>query len=140
MNLSKVTKVTMIEAGATADTSALTSDAIDMQGFEGVMIVGSIGTANAGNYAKVQQSEDNAVADDYGDVEGTKNIPSANGDSYLIDIYRPLKRYLKVVITRGASTTTGDVYAIQYGAREKPTSQGATIDAEMHVSPAEGTA
>lgn len=140
MNLSKNTKLSLIKAAAASDTSALTSDAVDMQGFDGVMFFGSIATVNAGNFAKVQQSSDNGVADAYADLEGTKNTPGDDGDTFLIDVYRPRERYLKVVITRGAATATGDVYALQYGARVKPTSQAATIDAETHVSPAEGTA
>lgn len=141
MNLSKNVKVTKILAGASSADTALTSSAVDMLGFEGVIFVGSITTVNAGNYAKVQQSSDDGVVDTYADLAGTKNVPGDNGDSFMIDVYRPAERYLKLVTTRaGAATVTGDVYAIQYGAREKPTSQGATIDAETHISPAEGTA
>lgn len=104
------------------------------------MFVGSIATANAGNYGKVQQSSDDAAADAYADLEGTKNVPGDSGDSFLIDIYRPQERYLKCLIVRGASTATGDVYAILYGPRDMPTTQGGTIDAETHASPDEGTA
>jgi hypothetical protein len=116
------------------------SDAIDTAGFEGCMFVGSITTANAGNFGKVQQSSDND-ADTYADLEGTKNVPGTSGDSFLIDVFRPRERYLKCSIIRaGASTATGDLYAILYGAHKAPTSHGATIDAETHASPAEGTA
>lgn len=140
MNLSKTHKVILAKAGQSADTTTVTSDAIDMANFEGCQFVGSIGTANAGNYAKVQQSSDDAAADAYADLTGTKNTPGDDGDSFLIDIYRPRERYLKCVVTRGASTTTGDIYAILYGPKKKPVSHGSTIDAETHASPAEGTA
>lgn len=139
MNLSKNTKLIKIAAGAAAGTDEVLSDALDTLGYEGALIFGSIATANAGNYAKLQQSSDNS-ADTYADLAGTKNVPGHNGDSFLIDIYRPQERYLKCSITRGASTVTGDVYALLYGARSKPTTHGTTIDAEMHISPAEGTA
>jgi hypothetical protein len=140
MNLSKNVKVVLAKAGAGSAGTAVTSDAIDTQGFEGCMFVGSIATANAGNFAKVQQSSDNG-ADTYADLEGTKVVPGDNGDSFMIDVYRPRERYLKCLVTRaGADTATGDIYAILYGPAKAPTSHGATIDAETHVSPAEGTA
>jgi len=141
MNLGKNTKVTKILAGAGSATSTLTSTAVDMQGFEGVLFVGpSVATVNAGNYAKVQQSSDDGVADAYADLAGTKLVPGDNADSALIDINRPRERYVKLVVVRTAATVTGDVYAVQYGPRDLPTSHGATMDAETFASPAEGTA
>lgn len=141
MRLSENVSVEQIEEGQAANTTAITSDAIDMEGFEGVMILGSFGTANAGNYAKVQQSDDSAGSPDgYSDLEGTKLVPSVSGNTYLIDVYRPTKRYLKVVQTRGASSTVGVMLAIKYGAKLSPTSHGTVIDSEAHSSPAEGTA
>ena len=141
MNLSKNNKVILVLAGAGSAGTTLTSAAVDTQGYEGCQFVGSIATVNAGNFAKVQQSSDNGVADNYADLEGTKNVPGDDGDSFLIDIVKPRERYLKCLIVRGgANTVTGDVYAILYGAHKAPVSHGSTIDAETHLSPAEGTA
>ncbi len=110
-----------------------------MQGFEGVMFVGSLAAVNAGNFAKARQGQQSNMSDG-ADLANTKVTPVANGDSFLIDVYRPLERYLKLIVTRGASSTTGDVYAILYGARHVPVTHGATIDAETYAGPAEGTA
>ena len=140
MNLSKNSKLIKVKAGQASGTDLITSDTVDMQGFEGVMIFGSIATANAGNYAKARQGDNSAMSDG-ADLAGTKIVPGDNGDSFLIDLYRPSKRYVDVQVVRGAATITGDIYALLYDApRKAPTSQGATIDAELHVSPAEGTA
>ena len=140
MNLSKNSKLIKVKAGQASGTDLITSDTVDMQGFEGVMIFGSIATANAGNYAKARQGDNSAMSDG-ADLAGTKIVPGDNGDSFLIDLYRPSKRYVDVQVVRGAATNTGDIYALLYDApRKAPTSQGATIDAELHVSPAEGTA
>ncbi len=139
MNLTKNVKVSLAKEAQTANTTAVNSSIIDMQGFEGVVFVGTIGTANSGNYAKIQQGAASDLSD-AADLEGTKVIPGDNGDSFMIDVYRPTERYVRCVVTRGASTTTGDIYALQYGARKVPVSHGSTIDSEVHVSPAEGTA
>lgn len=141
MNLSKNTKTTLVKAAQTSAGTAINSDSVDMQGFEGVMFVGSVSTVNAANFANVAQSSDDGSSDDFTDLLATKVVPGTNGNSFLIDVFRPEKRYVRLEIDRGgANTVTGDIYAIQYGARKKPTSQGATIDAETHISPIEGTA
>ena len=139
MNQSKKSKLILVKAGQASGTTTITTDTIDMQGFEGVMIFGSIATVNAGNFAKARQG-DNSGMSDGADLAGTKVVPGDNGDSFLIDLYRPGKRYVDVQVVRGVAAVTGDIYALLYEPRKAPTSQGATIDAELHVSPAEGTA
>jgi hypothetical protein len=139
MNQSKNTKLIKVKAGQATGTSTITTDTIDTQGFGGVMIFGSIATVNAGNYAKARQGADSGMSD-VADLAGTKVVPGDDGDSFLIDIYRPAERYVDVQVVRTATTVLGDIYALLYEPRKAPTSQGATIDAELHVSPAEGTA
>lgn len=137
-NLSKGVKVTRVKLAQSSAGTAINSDSVDMQGFEGVMFFGSFGTANSGNFANAAQSADDSSFDD---LEGTKVVPGDDNDSFLIDVYRPQDRYVRVEIDRsGTNTATGDIYAIQYGPRTKPTTHGATIDSELHVSPDEGTA
>lgn len=138
-NFSKTYRVVLAKAGQAAGTDAVNSDVIDMQNYEGVVFVGTIAAANAGNYAKIQQGQQ-ADLSDAADLAGTKTTPGDNGDSFLIDLYRPQERYVRCVIVRGVSTATGDVYAVQYGARLEPVTHGATIDSELHVSPDEGAA
>lgn len=138
-NLLKNAKLTMVLAGAATGTSAQNTAAVDMAGYEGVVFFGSFATANAGNYANLAQST--ASGGTYNDLEGTKVTPGDNGDSWAIDVYRPTKRFVRAETVRaGATTVTGDVYALQYGARKPPVTHGATIDSETHVSPDEGTA
>jgi hypothetical protein len=139
-NLSQNTKLIMVKAGQVTGTGTLTTDTIDTLGYEGVMIFGSIATVNAGNYAKARQGAASDMSDG-ADLLGTKLVPGTNGNSFLLDLGRPTKRYVDAQIVRGgASTVTGDVYALLYGAHKAPTSQGATIEAELHVGEAEGTA
>lgn len=132
-------KVVLAKATQTAGTSAVASDIIDTANFDGVCFIGSLATANAGNFASVEQGDDASLTDG-ADLAGTKNVPGDNGDSFLIDIYKPTDRYVRCNITRGVSTATGDIYAVLYNGRKPPVSHGSTIDAEYFVSPAEGTA
>lgn len=117
--LSKQVKIDMVLGGASSAGTTLTSSAIDMQGYDAVMIFGTIATANAGNYLKAQQSSDDGSADDYTDIAGSKVVADDGADVVALEIRRPLKRYLKALIVRGgANTVTGDVYAIRYNSRK----------------------
>ncbi|MCH7573603.1 MAG: hypothetical protein IIA59_00600 [Candidatus Marinimicrobia bacterium] len=137
-NLTKNVKVTLVKAEQSSGGGAINSDSVDMQGFEGVVFIGTMVTANASNFASVAQSADDSS---FNDLAGTKVTPGDAGDQFMIDIYKPLDRYLRVDIDRGgANTVVGEIFALQYGARKVPVSHGSTIDSEVHVSPAEGTA
>lgn len=141
MNLSKRTKLTKVKGRQTSAGTAINSDSVDMQGWEGVMFFGQIDTANAANFANAAQSSDDGSSDAFADLEGTKVVPGDNNDSFLIDVYRPTERYVRCEVDRGgANTAVGEIYALQYGPRSMPTTHGSTIDAETHVSPDEGTA
>ena len=138
MNLTKNTKVTMVKVSQSSAGTAINSDSVDMEGYDGVVFFGVIKTANAANFANVAQSDDDST---FNDLIGTKVVPGDNDDSFMIDIDRPEKRYLRCEIDRGgANTVVGDIYALQYKARKAPVTHGATIDSELHVSPIEGTA
>jgi len=140
MNMSKNCKLIKVKDGQTTGTSTITTDTIDTQGFECVAIFGTIATVNAGNYAKARQGAASNMSDG-ADLAGTKIVPGTNGNSFLIDLHRPTKRYVDVQVVRaGATTILGDIYALLCCPRKLPVTQGSTIDAELHVSPEEGTA
>jgi hypothetical protein len=140
MNLSKNVKITPVMAYEAAGTGTTNGTELDMSDFEGVMFVGgAIGTANSGNYYKVQQDTATGMAG-AADLEGTKLVPGDDGDGICIDVYRPREQFVRIVRVRGASSTGGAVIAVQYGPKKKPTSHASTVDSETHISPAEGTA
>lgn len=140
MNLSKHVKVTKVSATVAAGTSAVNGTVIDMQGFEGVMFVASVGTAAADNGIKAQQGQQSNLSD-AADLASTQVLSDATQTDLVLDVYKPQERYVRPVIVRGTSTTVEAVWAIQYEARTKPTDNTTTAQAaELHVSPDEGTA
>lgn len=150
MYLSEQTKFSILSnvtAGA-AGTSAITSGACDMAGYDAVQFIIPIGTivTNGVQSVKVQQSSDDGSADDYSDVAGT-NVTIADDDDnevVLIDVIRPQKRYLKVVISRATQNSTfGGIFAQQYKRAmnsQSGASHGSGVTLEQHNFPAEGTA
>jgi hypothetical protein len=133
--------LTLQAAGAGSAGTAVNGATLDMAGFDGVILFGTIATANAGNYLKAQQGE---VSDgsDMADLAGTKVVADANGSIVAIDINRPKERYVRGVFIRaGANTATGDMYALRYKAGSAPTSNtiANVLKSLKLVSPAEGT-
>jgi len=141
MNLSSNVKITKVKDHSTAATSAVTSTEVDMLGYEGVLFVTSFGTAAVNNTIKAQQDTATGMGS-AADLTGTSVVPGASDEDVWIDVYKPLERFVRVVIARGTSSTLESIWAIQYGARKSPidnTTTG-TIAGELHVTPAEGTA
>lgn len=140
MNLSKNAKFTKLADHTTAGTDNVVSTILDMQGFDGVVFLTSFGTANAGNYIYVDTGTDASLTD-AANLAGSKVTSGSSDEDVVLDIYKPLERYLRVTAVRGSSSTLESIWAVQYGPRKAPVSNSTsgTIIAETHISPAEGT-
>lgn len=132
--------LTLQAAGAGSAGTAVNGATLDMAGYDGVIVFGTIATANAGNYLKAQEG-DASDGSDMADLAGSKVVADANGQIVGFDLNRPKKRYIRgVVIRAGANTATGDLYALRYKASSKPTSNtiANVLKTLKLVSPAEG--
>jgi hypothetical protein len=105
-------------AAGTGDTQ--TSSVVDTFVDAACMFLITLGTVstNGAGLIKVQMSADNNVTDPFTDVAGS-GIPWAVGNTLqtaVIDIYRPWKRYLQVVLLRtgGGNTVISAVTALTY--------------------------
>ncbi len=139
MNLSKNIKITKVKAGQSTATTEVVSDVVDMQGYEGVIFITTIGSANAGNYLKSKQDKVIGMSGAV-DLAGKKIVATAANQVVWLDIYKPTERYLTANIIRaGATTVTGDIYAIQYEGNKFPESNVITdvILGELLISPDE---
>ena len=150
-NLSSDVKIStaldLLGVAASADRNGA---GLDMAGFDAVQMIvkfAEVG-ADAVTSIKAQQSSDDGSADAYSDLEGTGQTIAHNDDNqiFIIDLVRPTKRYVRVVIDKdaGGATHVTDEMALyaQYAARSLPVTQTVAdeVTYELHVSPAEGTA
>ena len=136
----------VIDATA-AGTSDVNSASVDMavgSGYSGVVFSVLFGalTATQVTKIKVQGSHDNSA---WSDLAGTESPALADGDSnkqLVVDVFRPAYRYVRCVVDRGTANAVIDAgLAILYGAKVQPATQAAdVVSAEVHVSPAAGTA
>ena len=139
MNLGTDIKITKVAASGAAGTEVLTG-AIDMSGYDGVLIFTTIATVNAGNFLKGTQCD--TSGGNYADLEGSAVVGLVNADVIALDIYKPRERYIKgSVIRAGASTALGEIYILQYKGTKRPEDNNTSPYVITLVqSPAEGTA
>ena len=128
--------MTVVADGAASAGTAVNGTTIDTSDCEGVIFMGRIATANAGNFIKVQEGDTTSPTTD---LAGSAAIATVDGQLIQITVHKPLKRYLRTVTIRaGANTATGDVIAVKYGIK-KLAADGAAVDKYL-VSPIAGTA
>ncbi len=143
-NLAPTVKVTRLMNAVAAGTSDQLSSALDMQGFDGVILLTAFGTITSGAVTSVEVHQCDTSGGSYAALAGTSIAVADDDDNQVVvhDIYRPRERYIKVNIDRGTQNAVIDgVVAIQYGARVMPTTNDSTtvVSREVHASPAEGT-
>lgn len=136
MNLSKNTKVTMIQAPLVAGATDPLSSSIDMSGYEGCLFIGNWGTATGGATGSLQVQTAASTTATFVDLTGAVVASTGGGsDGYgLVDVYQPQKRYLKTQITRATSNLEwGGTLAIQYGAKKVPSVHSSTTNVATEV-------
>lgn len=145
MNLSTSTviRTALDHAEGSADRNG---EVFDTKGFEGVMMVVKLGdiAGSAVTSIKAQQGAASNLSD-AADLEGTGITVADDDDNqvFIIDLYRPRERYVRVVVDKDASHNTEEMaFYIGYGSRKEPTvmTLANEVTYEKHVSPAEGTA
>lgn len=142
--ISNQIKTTRVNNAAAAATTDINTSSVDMAGYEGVRFTVLFGAIVAGAVTsiKAQQSADDST---FNDLAGSAITVADDDDNqaFVIDVWRPVDRYVRVVVDRGTQNATVDgVIAEQYGPRVlAPTNDATTVGGqEVHASPAEGTA
>lgn len=130
MNLLKNAKIdhvlALIASSASTDSS---SSAIDMAGYEGVLLVTPVTTATTGSVVTLNGQGCATSGGSYATLTGaTATLTSpANGTLLVVDIKHPTTRYIKANITSATQAATfGVTMAIRYGAKKAPVVQETT--------------
>lgn len=145
MNMSAISQIrtALDHAEGSADRNGAV---FDTQGYEGVLIVTKFGdiAGSAVTSIKAQQGAASNMSD-AADLEGTGQTIADDDDNqiFVIDLYRPQERYVRLVVDKDASHNTEEMaWYMGYGARYLPTTMTLAdeVTYERHVSPDEGTA
>lgn len=144
LNGIKVTPAILPSEGVAGSTD-LEAVIVDMANYDGLLIevVFGVITAGAVTAIKAQQGDDSGLSD-AADLEGTGQTIADDDDdeTFLIDIFRPSDRYLRLYVDRATQNAviSSATYYQYSGKANIPRSDAAGVTRELHVSPAEGTA
>lgn len=128
----KVTRVSNDGAG-TASATPTKGTILDMAGFESVMFVALMADVVSGSVVALRaaQADVNDTAKMAlltGSSGGTAGASDVDNKLVILDVVRPNKRYVEVQLFHTTQDAPFDgILAIQYGARNKPVTQGSTV-------------
>ena len=126
-----------IEAAATADTTTLTTDVLDMQGYDGVVFIAAFGDVTSGSVLLLSVLENTANSTSSPTptaISGATAGATAGASDYdakliAVDVQKPTKRYVYATLARGTqNAVVNGVTAIRYkGSHSCPVTQGSTV-------------
>lgn len=144
LNLSKYGAITVQVAKGTADNENLTGSGIDMTGYSGVLFIGGMMSGEAGTITMKAQQAGSADYSDAADLLGTAvtAVAGTAATSYacaILEIVNPQERYVRPILAvpNLDAANAAWVVGIAYGPDILPVTNS---NAELHQSPAEGTA
>jgi hypothetical protein len=140
-------QISTVTAGA-AGTSAITSSAVDMAGYDGCLFIVPFGAIVSGAVTSLKLQQCDTTGGSYADLAGTSQTVADTDDdkTFIVDIQNPQEQFLKLVVSRATqNATVGGIYAIPYHKASRSTvipvaGTNAIGGVERFLSPAEGTA
>lgn len=138
-----VSAITPTEGLAAA--TAINGSTLDTQLYNGagVLILVHFGAivTNAVTSLKVEVSDASNMGSP-ADIEGSAVTVADNKDDtyFMIDIHNPIKRYLRLVVSRATQNATVSATYIIYGVKQRPVTSSAVSTVEIHRDKATGTA
>jgi hypothetical protein len=130
MNLSKNILPALVQAPLASGGTDLASSYVDTQGCEGVLFTGILGTAGSTDVCTLAAWGSSSTGSTGSALSGLTMTSTAGVDDKLmvLDVYRPLYRYVKTHLTRSAAVEFGGTVAQSYGMRVSPVSStGSTL-------------
>ena len=137
----KVIQATTATAGA-AGTTAVNGAAVDLSGYDEIMILVPFGAIVSGAVTSIKWQEGSTTSPTT-DVLGTNMtvLDTEDDTTKCLRIIKPRNRYGRVVVTRGTqNATVGAIFYLLQGGTTQPATDDTTVTQETHVSPAAGTA
>ena len=139
LQLPNEAKLSVVNTGAAAGVTAVTSSPVDMAGYDSVMFIISLGTQVAGAVitATAEQATTSGgayapIVDGISGNNAAATFTDVGGNSdngvLVVDVLRPLEEFVECVVTRAtANSVINNVIAVQYNAKKKPVVQDASV-------------
>lgn len=139
ISLLKDAKITRVENAAAAAQTELTTDILDMSGYDSVMFCAVLGDVTATSVLTLSLKDNSANSTSGSSaISGasatfTAGASDADNKLLIVDCYRPSQRYVYASLTRTTADAVVDgIIAIQYNSRAVPQTQGSTVLASTY--------
>lgn len=129
-----------VENAAAAGTSTLTTDIIDMQGFDSIAFIVKLGDVTDTSVLTLtgltNDTNDTVTPTTLADtVTFTAGASDADDKNLILDLHMPRQRYVYATLTRAtANAVVNGIFAVKYNAHEKPVAIDAATIASDHVN------
>ena len=124
---------TVVENAAVAGTTDLTTDTVDMQGFDSIMYIVKLGDVTSGSVITLTAYSNPTDSASAGTTEKAASSITAGASDYdnkliLLDVHRPSQRYMYAVLVIDTQNAVVDsIFAVRYNAKSVPITQGSTV-------------
>lgn len=120
-------KLSIVEAPAVAGTSTLTTDILDMTGYDSVAFIALLGDVTSGSVLALQvlgnDTNDTVSPTTYAAaVAGlTAGASDADNKAIIVDVQKPRDKYVYATLARGTqNAVVNGILAYQYNKHQKP--------------------
>lgn len=142
INLSKDTKMIVVEAAAAAAQTELVTDVVDMQGFSSIAFIALLGDVSDTSVLTLtgKTNTANSVSSPTpvtlaSPATFTAGATDADSKILRIDLHKPRARYVFASLTRTtADAVVGGIIAVLYNPVNSPVTQDATVIADSFVN------
>ncbi len=111
--------ITNPKAAETTATTGSTSAAVDCQGYDAVTFIRKVGDVRV---CTIEVSDTGATATDFTALATPTVTTTATGQTVVLEVIKPVQRFLRLVVGTGTTAVYGECYAIRSGARNLPVS------------------
>lgn len=142
LNFSKDQKVIRVAASASAATTAVDTDVVDMQGFESIAFIALLGDVTNGSVLTLTGKTNTASSTSsptpttlVDTATFTADASSADDKVMVLDLHRPRDRYVFASLTRTTANAAVDgVLAVLYNANQVPITDDASVIASTFAN------
>lgn len=131
LNFLRDCKITRVEASAVAGTTTLTTDILNMQGYDSVCFIALLGDVTDTSVLALKvlgnATNDTVSPTEYaGNAAFTAGASNADSKMLIVDVQKPRDQYVYATLARGTANAVLDgIIAIQYNSHEKGLSDAA---------------
>jgi hypothetical protein len=133
-------KIIPVEPAAVAGTTALTTDVVDMQGFDSVAFIAQLGDVTDTSVLTLtgftnDTNDTNSPTQLADAVTFTAGASNADNKLLVLELHKPRERYVYATLARAtANAVVNGILAVLFNSNSRPVIQDASVIASKYVN------